>query len=171
MLDWFVLLSPFLLLPLVFLYPVVGCTAAYGAIARLPTLTAVVNLKYPTFPPEAHPDTDKIVLAWSVFPLRGDEFLDGEALLEDPQRSFIDDLTQDSFSHPFDDPTPGQWAVSCAFYTWEEGAEGDEPSSRRWREAECAFEFQAGEVIITFEITPDAAGGWQVQRAENGCPE
>lgn len=171
MLDWFVLLSPLLLLPLVFLYAFVGCTPTFGAIARPPTLTAVVNLKYPTSPSGANPDTDKIVLAWSVFRLRAelDEFLSGEKLLEDSQRSFIFLLTQDSFTHRFDEPTPGQWLVSCAYYTWEEGAEG-EPISQRWGEEECTVEIPPSRVI-TFDITSDGAGGWQVQLAENGCPE
>jgi hypothetical protein len=173
--ECFILLALFLLLPIVLLFAFLGCEATFGPAE--PTLTAVVNLKYL---PDAPPDTDKVVLFWTITPLRDDIApLEDDALLRGDSRPSIihddltnEDLRQDQFTYIFDNPEPGAWQLSCAFHTWEAVPERGPTVSWRWGEALCEFplnELDHG-IVVTFEITSDGQGGWQVQIPENGCP-
>ena len=166
MVEWYVLLSPLLLLPIVLLFAFVGCNANLSG--PTPRVNVRVDLGYRSQELDEHPgQPDEIVLSWRVFTDAGEIVEDGE-LLEDCVREFSDDFTHEIYSFLISDPVPGSWRMWCAYYTTEE--EPEERELHFWEEAECSFSVReyGVDIPIGFEISPDGAEGWRVQFVQDG---
>lgn len=148
-LDWFLMLTPILLLPLFLLLSFTGCTV--GESSR-PQLTFVLhdNLSLPSL------RVTKVYFSWIT-----DGFPADPVVVEQPQNPDEQIL---EFRYQPEKTEVGQlWTVSCSPFS----------DTINLAEATCGpFELTAptGEYSVKFEIIADTQGGGRVQVSPGGCP-
>lgn len=162
---WFLVALPAVLFLLLLLVGFTGCTARLEG--PIPTLTFKADLRFEADPGDPWPNTEKVVFHWIVVPLDGAP-LSGEEAIRDGVPHSEGGTTTIPFLYEFPDPPPGEWCVSCKYFT----TEADE-GSHWWGVDDRAFTLTAAQQLEAgFEITSEGGGGWQVRRTGgNPCDE
>ncbi|MCZ7624900.1 MAG: hypothetical protein C3F12_07375 [Candidatus Methylomirabilota bacterium] len=157
MIDWFVLLTPFLLVPIVLLFSFVGCTAQLGgAVSPLPKVT--MNFRYEIADIAEQP---QVVFSWTI----DEEAADPVPLMDpapDPESAGVN-----LFRHAIEGARPGEWVVRCRFLTLAQDG-----TWQGWGEAICPFPVEGiKEYKVSFELGRLDDGGFEVRSSVGGCPD
>jgi hypothetical protein len=167
--DWYIFLTPLLLLPIIFLFRLVGCTQDYAGFevgdggdgGPLINITFVLNIADP-IPPIVH-NPNLIKYIWPMFTIDGGEPIgyDGGS----PQQMFPQTITPGVFEKPFtitSDKVPvqaGTHTCSCDVYITRYNIDDEEPpkplftADHHLRGPEPALQTGFGEIsdnVITF---------------------
>lgn len=151
MIDWFVLLAPVLLAPLVSLFAFLGCKPGrIGSPPPDPNVTMSLFFPFPAEVDEATADLRWRVSGRDMGPvtLSGRSTDGGEI-----------------FDHVEEPPEPGRWVIWCSFFTRKDGA------TRAWGEAQCGpFSVAESDVVeVRFRIEHiSGPGTYRVVR--EACP-
>ena len=154
-LDWFLLLTPLLLLPILLLLSFTGCGT--GTIGE-PSITFVLHQNLVLVP---SPVVTRVHFQWIAEGFGPEEIVS----VEDPTQ--IKNDSGDVVALEFRYPTEGFrsdeiWTVTCVSYA------GDV----RLGEVSCGpFELTSTPAPVEFEIVSDTSGIVKVQVSPGGCPE
>jgi len=153
--DWFLVLTPILLLPLLLLFCFAGCSGKVEY--SYPNLTFVLHdsLSVPADP------VTNVRFRWIR---EGADFQDPPVYVDEFEVITVDSGEQVRvFRHRPEQPEGGLWTVTCFPFS----------SQKSYGEASCGpFELisSTGEISVEFEIIPDQHPLGRVRVRQGGCP-